>query len=474
MLNRRPKTSGQLAALLFSLLLTASSGCGGREDILLLAREGDATSLAIATTYAEHLGLGSRSVLALPLSAETDAVVLSERAFLDEIAAPVEAHLADVDPDGLILRLVTTQGLPLLVETAAGERASLDLAVAQIGRTPEGRAFSSAANPYFRAARDFEAFRRAEPDAALRFLVTRWTMTDPAIGSGTDHLSGFLDLLESSADEPRDVPAPTWQVPIGEPGARPHPALALLIDPVSKRLPLFAHHVCDRCPQAEGVNGIVLAAARDAVLPELSGPGLVFSLGATPPARRSERGDAFAPFAARALQHGGRAITLHLDDERLAHVARPEAALDAWALGHTAAEAHFQSLPRLDGSQVFVGDGLRALAEARLPESLERDRDGDGIPNHADNCVADPNPDQRDTNGDGIGNLCDPDLDGDGLVASSSGRIYPVEDRGDLETLQLTLERGSYDPDHDLDGNGRVDRTDLLRVELGLGRAPGR
>lgn len=53
------------------------------------------------------------------------------------------------------------------------------------------------------------------------------------------------------------------------------------------------------------------------------------------------------------------------------------------------------------------------------------DADADGVPDSQDNCVNEPNgpllPDlglhiQRDTNGDGFGNVCDPDLNNDGVV----------------------------------------------------------
>jgi len=43
------------------------------------------------------------------------------------------------------------------------------------------------------------------------------------------------------------------------------------------------------------------------------------------------------------------------------------------------------------------------------------DADGDGVPDSADNCPQDPNPDQADTDADGAGDACDSDIDGDGL-----------------------------------------------------------
>lgn len=42
--------------------------------------------------------------------------------------------------------------------------------------------------------------------------------------------------------------------------------------------------------------------------------------------------------------------------------------------------------------------------------------DNDGVPNSRDNCPYVANPDQVDTDGDGIGDVCDDDIDGDGVL----------------------------------------------------------
>ena len=44
------------------------------------------------------------------------------------------------------------------------------------------------------------------------------------------------------------------------------------------------------------------------------------------------------------------------------------------------------------------------------------DTDGDGVPDFRDNCPAIANPDQNDINQNGIGDVCDPDMDGDGIA----------------------------------------------------------
>ncbi len=44
------------------------------------------------------------------------------------------------------------------------------------------------------------------------------------------------------------------------------------------------------------------------------------------------------------------------------------------------------------------------------------DTDGDGVPDHVDNCILVANPDQTDTDGDGVGDACDLETCGDGVI----------------------------------------------------------
>jgi hypothetical protein len=60
--------------------------------------------------------------------------------------------------------------------------------------------------------------------------------------------------------------------------------------------------------------------------------------------------------------------------------------------------------------------------------SFDDDYDCDDIPNAQDNCPHDYNPSQRDTDWDGIGDVCDDDIDGDGIknpigIVDDTGRI---------------------------------------------------
>ena len=97
------------------------------------------------------------------------------------------------------------------------------------------------------------------------------------------------------------------------------------------------------------------------------------------------------------------------------------------------------------------------------------DSDADGVDDDFDNCKFVPNgPDaldagqhsQLDTDNDGYGNLCDPDLNNDGLVTVTDFLIL----RGRLN---------SQDDDADLNGDGLVTVTDFLILRSRLNQPPG-
>jgi hypothetical protein len=90
------------------------------------------------------------------------------------------------------------------------------------------------------------------------------------------------------------------------------------------------------------------------------------------------------------------------------------------------------------------------------------DSDGDGVINSADNCINAANPDQRDTNSDGYGNVCDADLDNNGVVNTL-----------DLGKLKADFGKTGAALDADLDGNGVVNTLDLGKFKALFGKVPG-
>jgi hypothetical protein len=162
----------------------------------------------------------------------------------------------------------------------------------------------------------------------------------------------------------------------------------------------------------------------------------------------------------------------HVEEPTLPAVARPHVLLRHYARGERVIDAWYRSIPFLGWMNVWIGDPLMRLEPA--PElNVVTDLDGDGHADERDNCWLLPNPRQRDTDGDGFGNLCDADVDGDGLVTTSWGQSFPRSERGDIEWIALSARDEVYVEDHDLDGDGRVDARDVSIAQIQLFSPPG-
>jgi hypothetical protein len=99
---------------------------------------------------------------------------------------------------------------------------------------------------------------------------------------------------------------------------------------------------------------------------------------------------------------------------------------------------------------------------ASVEVAVQADDDADGIPDASDNCTQVANADQRDTDGDGYGNMCDADLNNDGIVNTS-------------DVVGLKAAFGSTGPglDADLNGDEVVDMLDLNIFKTLFGKPPG-
>jgi hypothetical protein len=99
------------------------------------------------------------------------------------------------------------------------------------------------------------------------------------------------------------------------------------------------------------------------------------------------------------------------------------------------------------------------------PESP--DTDGDGVLDNADNCIDVPNPTQLDADGDQIGNVCDADLNGDGIVNQTDANLF-------LACLGASVSARPECAASDLDGDGVVGFADLAAFQSAMGQPPGR
>jgi hypothetical protein len=93
--------------------------------------------------------------------------------------------------------------------------------------------------------------------------------------------------------------------------------------------------------------------------------------------------------------------------------------------------------------------------------STDNDLDDDTVPNAADNCPADVNPDQTDTDGDGLGDACDDDDDNDGIPDVSDACPTAAEDYDGIDDadgcpdtdagIAYVLKTAAYDVDVSVD-----------------------
>jgi len=93
------------------------------------------------------------------------------------------------------------------------------------------------------------------------------------------------------------------------------------------------------------------------------------------------------------------------------------------------------------------------------------DSDGDGVPDNVDNCINVANPDQRDSDHDGVGDVCDGDINKDGIVnaidlsllGAAFGKTIPNESPNNP----------------DFNGDGVVNALDLAIMHARFGLRPG-
>ena len=94
------------------------------------------------------------------------------------------------------------------------------------------------------------------------------------------------------------------------------------------------------------------------------------------------------------------------------------------------------------------------------------DDDADDVLDTLDNCLGLPNPDQLDTNADGYGNLCDADVNNDGVVGIPDFTAFAPQ-------FGLKVDDPDFDPDFDFNGDNAVGIPDFVLFAPQFGGTPG-
>jgi uncharacterized protein (TIGR03790 family) len=509
------------AALLCFVAVLVCGVCGARtrplrSEVLIVVNGQSPVSVAIGAYYQQKRNVPAANVVTLSvpladpnLGNSVQEFVTTQATFDAQIRTPIQTFLTANGLVDQIEIIVVAAGVPHRFTPSATTpsacllsnpnylrdctRASVDAELATLSQTPGAGGIGQNGeqrNPYFDSDEPFRTWRTANPSAPLKYLVAR--------------LAGFQTPIDAATGVPVDVKAlidgaiATNAAP-GNILVDQNPTIAaglrtgntLWLSPVAALMNALGANV-----QHDTANTFVSNATKlvgyaswgsndnhDAGAPFYGTIG-----GNTYPGTFQARSIAtdLVSTSARTFTTGANYDqSLSADLVRLGAAGVAGSAFEPLATGLSRApilfrnyftgaraiEAFYRSVPYLSWMNVWIGDPLMV---AQAPAFLGDDIDGDGVPNASDNCLDLPNANQRDTDGDGYGNLCDADLNGDGIVKTSWGVTTPPSARGDLENIQITAGSGGYVSHQDLDGDSDVDADDVGIAQYWLFLPPGR
>lgn len=116
-----------------------------------------------------------------------------------------------------------------------------------------------------------------------------------------------------------------------------------------------------------------------------------------------------------------------------------------------------------EGSDLWHSTGVRLVSN--LVPAPPPDADSDGVPDATDNCTLVANAGQADSDADGYGNLCDGDMNNDGVTNAQDAILFRQQ-----------LGQPSVPPDYnkaDINANGIVNSQDFVLFRQLLAQPPG-
>lgn len=510
MSNPRPPAVllGLLLSVLPPLVLALRCGPGGspvNDRVLVVVNSNSPISMAIGEYYRMRRNIPAGNVLALavplndPNLGSASDQNTSRTEFEQDIRDPIADFLVLNDLQDQIRYIVTVKGIPYRIagtgsSFATWTRATVESELSILFSGLDGAA-GALANPYFESDLTFDEFRNQNPGSPLRYLVARLDGSQENVDPGTGVPADIKSLIDGAFGQ---VGSGTWLIdedPTANPGftggnvvllgaaaavlqsigvAVTHDTTAVFQSDVASLRGYASWGSNDKndpgAPFYGNIGGHLypgsfLSRAISIDIDSRNGTTFV-----TPFDYSSPNGD-FA-HVGDLIRLGVSGAAAHAFEPLLNGVARPHILFRYFTQGRPAGEAFHRSIAYLSWQNFYLGDPLMTGWGASISPS---DLDGDGVDDASDNCRDLPNADQRDTDADGYGNLCDPDVDNDGIVTTCSCSCgSPPPSLGDMERIFCGTPAPGHDlDDHDLDGDGDVDDADLSIAGMRLLHPPG-
>ncbi len=415
---RRASLTLVLLAGLVSVACLFTPGVGraqalDRRDVLVVYNGTSVVSRSVALYYAYVRRLAPDMVLPLSIPL-ADATLgnpadeeISRADYETLIRDPIADHLATLGADaphviatvmGVPLRITDTTGSAIVLVESTGASVDAELAVMGSAIEGSGGVFGSL-NPYFGVNQDFVSWRAANPDAPLRYLVTRLAAYQtPVDGFGMPASArALIDRAQLPADPDavwlvdEDGTGTTTREPVDLALLRPASALLRFLgktilhdttqtvvtglpsvaayaswgsnDSNSPAAPFYGAAVSDRPGQftARSIAATIVSTnARSFVDPPVYGQSLIADL----------------------IELGVAGAAGNVAEPGAFQIVYPQALFARYAAGAPVAEAYYSSLPYLGWMNVWVGDPLMRL--------VDPDADFDGVEDRIDRCGATP------------------------------------------------------------------------------------
>jgi uncharacterized protein (TIGR03790 family) len=294
-------------------------------QVLLVVNENSAESVALGNYYTSKRNITNVCRLR---TAESDTI--SREGFERDILNPVADYLRANSLQDRILYIVTTRGVPMMVE---GDLISVDSALTLVYRYMLTGSFPYQArteNPYFTVTGNFRPFLRRDFDI---YLVTRLTATDLVDRALSAEAGGdfYFDL-----DSPQPTTESDWV----------QQAAALLKKSGFKAT---VETTAKALENLDGVQGYVSRRATDA-------PSIKWRAGALATLLDKDAGRSTWSYVTSGVTGLGSYVADPLPDGYF----RPQILFPAYTAGYNLAESFYASCRYLGSRQVVIGDPLVA------------------------------------------------------------------------------------------------------------------